>query len=398
MVAGAGWVSLGSLAANAASYLLHLPASRLLGPQGYGSFASLLSLQLLLAVPALAVQIVVAREVVRGRSVDSLRRTARDAAAVLVVLAAALAPLAARVLDTTVLAAAAAALTAPLLVLVSAELGVLQGRSRFHRLALALAGTGLLRVAPAVAVLTAGAGPGTTLLAGAVGTGAAVVLAHALAGAGARATEPSAAASKSRWRALAGVARASQLQLVLIALSAADLLAARALLEDTTSGLYALGAVAAKVAFWLPQAVGVVIYPALADPATRQRTLRAAVGVLTAVGVLVVLGAAVAAPLVPVLAGPAYVGVSSVLWVFALQGAALTVLQATLLSGVARDHTRVAAPAWLGLALEVGVLVVWHSSLLQVVTVAATTAVVLAVLTTTRELTRSPAQLGPSHG
>src|SRR5699024_3821835 len=62
VLTGAGAVTAGSLIANVAAYLLHLPASRWLGPEGYGAFAALLSAQLLVAVPSLALQAVVARE------------------------------------------------------------------------------------------------------------------------------------------------------------------------------------------------------------------------------------------------------------------------------------------------------------------------------------------------
>ncbi|WP_407819543.1 hypothetical protein, partial [Staphylococcus aureus] len=63
--AGVGMVLVGSMTANVASYLLAWLASRWLGPVGYGEFASLLAAQLVLAVPALALQTVVAREAVR---------------------------------------------------------------------------------------------------------------------------------------------------------------------------------------------------------------------------------------------------------------------------------------------------------------------------------------------
>lgn len=64
-VAGMTMVTAGAMTANLASYLLHLPAAQWLGPAGYGEFASLLAAQLVLAVPALALQTVVARETVR---------------------------------------------------------------------------------------------------------------------------------------------------------------------------------------------------------------------------------------------------------------------------------------------------------------------------------------------
>lgn len=393
-VAGAGWVTVGSLLANVAAYLLHLPASRWLGPDGYGSFASLLSVQLVLAVPALAIQAVVAREVVRGRAVHELRRSARDTALAVAVLSLVVAPLAAMALHTTVLGALAAALTAPLLVVLSGELGLLQGRAAFRLLAVALAGMALLRVTPAVVVLAEGAGPTAALVAGAAGTLVAALGVRRLAGGAPTADGPP---TGTRWRALVGVLRASQVQLVLIVLTSVDLLMARALLGDNDSGLYALGAVAAKAAFWLPQAVGVVLYPQLADPVQRGRALRTAVAVLAGVGAVVVAGAALAAPLVPVLVGSAYSGVTGVLWLFALQGAALTVLQSALLSAVARDRTRVAAMAWVGLVVEVGLLTLVHGSVTQVVAMAAAVAVVLAALTTVRELGRSTVPADPSR-
>ncbi|NKS00939.1 polysaccharide biosynthesis protein, partial [Rhodococcus hoagii] len=66
-VAGMTMVTVGSMTANIAAYLLALPAVRWLGPAGYGEFAALLAAQLVLAVPALALQTVVAREVVHGK-------------------------------------------------------------------------------------------------------------------------------------------------------------------------------------------------------------------------------------------------------------------------------------------------------------------------------------------
>ncbi|MGB3369868.1 MAG: polysaccharide biosynthesis protein, partial [Rhodococcus sp. (in: high G+C Gram-positive bacteria)] len=85
-VRGMTMVTIGSMTANIASYLLHLPASRVLGVDGYGVFASLLAAQLVLAVPALALQSVVAREMVRGRSRRALRTLGYRCAAVVAVL------------------------------------------------------------------------------------------------------------------------------------------------------------------------------------------------------------------------------------------------------------------------------------------------------------------------
>lgn len=362
MISGAGAVTLGSLVANVAAYLLHLPASRWLGPEGYGAFAALLSAQLLVAVPSLALQAVVARERVRGVPADALRALGtRVAVLVAAVAALAVLPVSA-LLATPVLATAAALAPGPVLCLLATEQGLLQGAERFRALAVVLAAAGAGKVVPAVAVLAAGGGVGAALAAGAAGvavawggarwttTRAAGAPDHALAG---RAPGAPAASSPG----VAAVLAAGQVQLAMMALTSVDLILARTLLAPEDAGRYALGAVAAKAAFWLPQAVGTVLYPRMADPAGHRGALRSAVGVLLGIGAVVVAAAAVAAPLVPSVVGEAYRPVAGLLWGFAALGVVLSVLRALLLSTIAADRTLEAAIAWAGLPLVA--LAVW---------------------------------------
>lgn len=362
MISGAGAVTLGSLVANVAAYLLHLPASRWLGPEGYGAFAALLSAQLLVAVPSLALQAVVARERVRGVPADALRALGtRVAVLVAAVAALAVLPVSA-LLATPVLATAAALAPGPVLCLLATEQGLLQGAERFRALAVVLAAAGAGKVVPAVAVLATGGGVGAALAAGAAGvavawggarwttTRAAGAPDHALAG---RAPGAPAASSPG----VATVLAAGQVQLAMMALTSVDLILARTLLAPEDAGRYALGAVAAKAAFWLPQAVGTVLYPRMADPVGHRGALRSAVGVLLGIGAVVVAAAAVAAPLVPAVVGEAYRPVAGLLWGFAALGVVLSVLQALLLSTIAADRTLEAAIAWAGLPLVA--LAVW---------------------------------------
>ena len=69
------------------------------------------------------------------------------------------------------------------------------------------------------------------------------------------------------------------------------------------------------------------------------------------IGAVVVIGAAVAAPLVPVVVGEDYRPVAGLLWAFAALGVTLSVLQAFLLATIASDRTVEAGIAWCGLAL-----------------------------------------------
>lgn len=362
-------VTIGSMTANVASYLLHLPASRMLGVDGYGEFASLLAAQLVLAVPALALQSVVAREVVHGRSRRELRSLGYRCAAVVAVLAVLLAPVVAYALDTGVPATTSALVVSPLLVLLATEQGLLQGSGQFGRLSIVLASAGFGKVVPAVVVLLLGGGPGSVLAASAVGTGA-VALAARLADGHAGTTRGDTPTAVR----VTTVLTASQVQLALIALSSLDLLLARGQLSSEDAGLYALGAVATKAAFWLPQAVGVVLYPRMANPDQSAAALRSALAVVASIGAVLILGSVLAGALVPIVVGEDYSGVQGYIWMFALQGACLAVLQSALLWAIAGERTRLALVAWLGLAVEVLLLTLFASTLVQFIVVAVSVA------------------------
>ncbi|WP_227999289.1 polysaccharide biosynthesis protein [Nocardia australiensis] len=420
------------MTANVAGYLLQMLAGRWLGVAGFSEFASLLAVQLLCAVPALALQNVVARELVRGASVAALRGLQWRCAVIVAVVAAVLVPLVTVVLDVGVAACAAALGAAPALVVLSGEQGILQGGKRFRALAIVLGVAGVARVAPALAVLAMGGGAAAALWAAAIGIAVAAIFARCVAGM--RAFDSSGppvhpSQTSSRWLSgrrsrsatrLSGwsprsagsglrhcaalsvrsnavgvlpVLRAAQVQAALMALSSADLIVARIVLDTEDASRYALGAIAAKIAFWLPQAVGVVLYPRMAQPSHSARAIRDALAVLSGIGVVAVIGAAIAAPLAPLFVGRDYAPIQGLLWVFALQGAILAVLQGALLSAIAVDRTAPAATTWLGLAIEVTVMLTSARTVpalitIAVVVAAATTLSVAAVVLRTAEQNR----------
>lgn len=446
VVADLTLVTAGAMTANVAGYLLQLLASRWLGVSGYSPFASLLAVQLLCAVPALALQNVVAREVVLGAPVAAARRLAWRCAALVAVIAVPLIPIVSAVLKVSVAAAAGALIAAPVLVLLSGEQGILQGRSRFRGLAWVLGGAGIARVTPAIAVLALGGGTTAALWAAAAGIAVAAVGARriddfterAASGDGGPPAAPdfgqgatpdpradvldiesrgkagedadelrATASSPGRVRRYSGtgrigrridsgavrsgaggggaggyaaevlpVFRAAQVQAALMALSSADLIVSRIVLGEDDAGRYALGAIAAKIAFWLPQAVGVVLYPRMAQPRHSARAVRSALAVLTGIGALAVAGAAVAAPLAPLFAGQDYAPIQGLLWLFALNGALLAVLQGALLSAIAADRTAPAAITWIGLAVGVTVMLTCAHSVTSLIVIATATSAV----------------------
>nr|WP_280402233.1 polysaccharide biosynthesis protein [Nocardia carnea] len=456
-------VTAGAMTANIASYLLQLLAGRWLGVAGYSEFASLLAVQLLCAVPALALQNVVARELVHGADLAALRALRWRCAALVAVAVVVLVPVVSVLLEVGIVAAAAALGSAPALVVLSGEQGVLQGQKRFRGLAVVLGAAGIAKVVPALVVLACGGGAAAALWAAAGGIAAAAAYGRMVAGpqravpAGNRAGErhrvpgsdgsrrpgasgpptaprttektgpgdsmssvpegPGTAEGGSRWPSsaesdagttpgfaaagtrpgladVAAVLRAAQVQAALMALSSADLIVVRMVLEEPDASRYALGTIATKIAFWLPQAVGVVLYPRMAQPASSSSAVRSALAVLAGIGVVAVLGAAVAAPLAPLFAGQDYAPIQGLLWLFALHGAILAVLQGALLSAIAVNRTALATLAWMGLAVEVVLMVTVASTvtglILTAVAVAGTTTALVALLVI-RAATRRPA-------
>ncbi|MEO9326339.1 MATE family efflux transporter [Gordonia aurantiaca] len=383
-VGAVGSVAVGSMVANVCMYLVHLVASaRYLDVSEYGEFAVLLSAMLVLGVPALALQNVVAREVVLGRDERRLRRVGVQTTLCVVVLVAVATPLVALLLRTGVATTVAALAAAPLLALIAAGQGILQGRGEFRVLSWVLAAVGMLRSMPMIGAFAAGAGPAGGLLAGTLGAAVSVVVVWAVVGKVGPATrEPGSPQPMSMEEAgtspagVLGVVRASQVQLILIVASSVDLLLSPQALDADSVGVYALGAIATKVAFWLPQAIGVVFYPRLADPARSRVSLRQAVAVVAGVGVVLTVLAGLAGPIVPVVFGDGYDELVPLLWLFAYIGATLAVLQVVLLSAIARDRTRVAFVTWVAVAAEIVVILTLAGS---VVAVAATAAVAVTV-------------------
>ncbi|WP_280233822.1 polysaccharide biosynthesis protein [Nocardia cyriacigeorgica] len=405
VVADLSLVTAGAMTANVAGYLLQLLAGRWLGVAGYSEFASLLAVQLLCAVPALALQNVVARELVRGASVAALRGLQWRCAVIVAAVAVVLIPVVTMVLEVSPVACAAALVPAPALVMLSGEQGVLQGGRRFRGLAVVLGAAGVARVVPAIVVLAIGAGAAPALWAAAFGIAGAAVFARYVAGASvdampaAEPVGPEVAAAAGGQASLefsappvptagfAGVIavlRAAQVQAALMALSSADLIVVRIVLDEDDASRYALGTMATKIAFWLPAAVGMVLYPRMAQPGHSAGAIRSALAVLSGIGIIAVLGAAVAAPLAPLLVGEDYAPIQGLLWLFALHGAVLAVLQGALLSAIAVDRTALAAITWLGLGIELALMLAFARTIPALITTAAgvatTTTVIVAVL------------------
>lgn len=365
-----------TLVANALGYAFTVVVSRALGPDGFGALGALLGLLLIGAVPALALQAVAARRVAIARSVTGdVQAVVRHVLGASVLLGLATtgvlllgSPLLRAYLHLDGLAPVAwlAASLAPLAV-VSAAQGVLQGAERFRALAAVFVVAAGLRVIGGVVAVLADGGLSEVLAATTIGSVLAAVVALALL------RQPRAAARPAVRRdpLVRELGAASFGLLALVALANVDVLLARHHLPAREAGLYAVGAVLAKVAFWAPQAVAVLVFPRLTGDRARE-VLNAALVCVAGFGLALVVGTLLLArPVLQLVFGDAYVDLAPAAWAFTALGASLAVAHLLVVNGIAVRSSRLALLVAAAVVTEVLVITLaLHDTLEQVVGVA----------------------------
>ncbi|GLZ28655.1 polysaccharide biosynthesis protein [Lentzea sp. NBRC 105346] len=348
------------LGANAASYVLTIAAARALAPAVFGELSALLALVVIGVVPAMSLQTVAALRVTTlgPRPLFGLGLSVSAGMTVLTLL---LTPLLTSLLHLNgpwpgVWLALS---LAPMTVLGVCH-GLLQGNRRFGALALLVALEGLGKVGGGLVGLFVSP-TSTSVLAGtAVGSLLVVFTGWTLCG------------RPLPLRPLGGaeVLHTVQAMLALVLLVNLDLVLARHQLAPNEAGEYAVGAVVTKIAYWLPQAVGVLLLPRMADADERRRTLPRALAVCAGLDALVVAGTALFAPLgVSLIGGASYRAHAVPLWEFALVGSCLALVQLLLFARIASGDRRSTGAVWIAVAVEVALITLWlHGSTGQVVT------------------------------
>lgn len=262
------------MASNVVALVFTIAFARILGAQGYGSLAALLSSFLILSVPGNALQIAVAREVsaaladgdrAPGAGVRRWLRTLVLASVASVGVSILLRePIATLIgVDEVPWAAAAAIPTGCLWLVLSVERGALQGFQRYRTVGLSVVGEacarllfGLLLVALGLDVT--GAFLGTGLSIAAVGLALALPLHGELLGAERR----HGTGAEWRLRELFGLAWVPVAALALIAvLQNVDVIVVRHNASHDAAGAYAAASVAAKVVIWVAVGLGMYLLP-----------------------------------------------------------------------------------------------------------------------------------------
>lgn len=337
---------------NLAAYAFTLVAARRLGPDGYSVVAALMGVLLVVNVLALGVQATTARQVATGERdpqvAHRMMRTAVRSAAALGALCLVLSPVAAVVLHLdSWLPAAVVAVAAAALTVGGAQLGVLQGHRLWRSFAvLSLAsGAGRLLVGGGLVVLVPtplGAMTGValgSLVPLAVGV---VLVRRAGTSGSAGSTAPAAAGPADEVPATAtlrDLLHSSHTLLAFFALTQVDVFAARVHLPAREAGLYASGLILTKAVLFLPTFVTVMAFPTLARRTGPRHLHLAGLAVVLAIG-LVVVGGVLALPRLALafVGGPAYAAVQPYLWLFALLGTVIAMIQLLVQTALARGH------------------------------------------------------------
>ena len=344
---------------NVTTYGYTILAARQLGPGGYGGFAAVMNLLLVISVISLALQATAARRIsAEGEHVAqieaSVLRTSRLSAWAVGGALLVLAPVVDRLLrlDDLRVAVLVAAAAVPL-TLMGGQSGVLQGERRWSALGAVYVAGGVPRLAIGAALL---AWHPSELVA--VSAVAVAALAPVTVGWWAlrRGRPPGPAADHHGARAILRESLLnSQALLAFFALSNLDLVVARNVLDPHASGLYAAGLILTKAMLFLPQFVVVLAFPTMAlGRHGRALALGSLViGGLGGMGVLVcwqLPGLAQA-----FIGGGEFAGIREELWAFALLGTVLAVLQLLVYSVLAHEGRGRSLLLWAALVVMLAV-------------------------------------------
>ena len=308
-----------AMATNVVALILTVVFARLLGADGYGTLAALMSAFLILGLPGQALQVTIAREV--SREFDghdpalaaNVRRWLRSVG--LLTLAAAAAavvlrePLADLLGVDAPWGAAAVPMTACAWMMLSIQRGVLQGTGAYRTVGLSLIGESLARLVAGTVLIGAGLGPTGAFLGTVVSVvGTSLVLAPRI---HARVSDGTAGSADRRLHEVARSAGVPLASLALIAwLQNVDVILVKRLAEtEAAASSYAAASVAGKMVVWIGVGLGLFLLPEAARRASAgtdgRPVLARSLALVASVGVPMVLIYAVAGrPLLEAVFGP----------------------------------------------------------------------------------------------
>lgn len=341
---------------NVATYGFQMVGARILGPEQYGGVASMMNLLLVVGVFQLGLQATAARRVAAApgeiRGIEQVIKavTYRTAMAVSLGMLV-LSPVVWQLLrlDSIVPALLVAVCAAPLTVM-GGQAGILQGERRWLDLSLLYLALGLPRVAVGTAAIVIRPTEGAAMAGVAAAQFVPMLVGWWLLRHRRERTSPTALRAT-----VTEMLHGSFALLGFFMLSNVDILIARNILNHREAGLYASGLILTKAVLFLPQFVVVVAFPAMSTAGARLRTLVSSLGAVVALGVVSTVCASLLSGVALIFVGGSkYADIQGRLWVFAILGTLLSLLQLLVYSVLARQHRSSAYVIWIAVAALFG--------------------------------------------
>jgi O-antigen/teichoic acid export membrane protein len=327
---------------NIGTYAFQLVSARLLGPSQYGAVASMMALMMVLSVLQLGLQATAARRIsAEPGDVAAIERTVLmttwRAALVLGLVSLAAAPAVWHLLrlDGLMPAILLALCVVPVTVM-GGQAGVLQGERRWLPLSTVYVAVGVPRVLLGGGFLLVSATETSAMLGVLIASWIPVAV-----GSWALRHRPDDGVEHHdthvRRDVVMEMLGSSVALLAFTALSNLDVVVARSVLDEHDAGLYAGGLIVTKAVLFLPQFAVVILFPSMSsDGESRTAVLKgltfvAGLGAAATGATYLLSGLALV-----FIGGNDYAGVQDRLWLFAVLGGLLSVLQLLVYAGLAK--------------------------------------------------------------
>ncbi len=375
---GLVFVGIATLVGNGAAYGLSMIAARVLDPAQFGAFGALMGVLIIVSTLSIALQTVTARRVavattdralVEGQSV---RLAMYIAGAILGIGVFAAWPVG-ELLSIPYAAMLMGLASLAFVVLGTASLGIAQGREEHLRFSSGFIANGVGRAIVGIAFL---------LVFGSIEAAALGILIGCALGAfvSYRIICPGTWGKSISTGSLPEFGHVAHALVVLFTLTNVDVLLARVFLTESESGEYSVGVLLAKIAFFLPNAIIIVLFPKMTSGDNR-RAVFIATGLTAMLGAFITLFSLLFGPfVVRVLGGAQYIdlGLGENAWRFALEGSAFALVQVLLYARLAAQDRRAVLLVWAALVVLVLSVSLWfHNSVEQIVSTVVVVSLVL---------------------
>jgi O-antigen/teichoic acid export membrane protein len=387
---GLVFVGAATMIGNGAAFLLTMVAARVLTPDEFGALGALLGMLVIISTISIATQALTARRVAVSEGPE---RTAVEGEAIrLSVLVGIVIGMSGLLLAWPLgtiftippLAVAAGIASLGFVVVGSAAMGIAQGREEHVRLSWSFLANQIGRALGGivgVVVLHSVVGVGVGIL---VGCAAGAFAAYRIASPGSWGNGVSRGVATEFLHIVHALA-------VLFTLTNVDVLLARLFLDGSQSGEYSVGVQLAKIAFFLPNAIIIVLFPKMTGGRSN-RTVYLATGLTAIVGLCVTGFSFLFGDLViRILGGAQYTELGSEAWLFALEGSAFALVQVLLYARLATQDRKAVIAVWVALIAQVAIISLWrHDTLVEIVTTVVAVSLTLTVVGLIMDRRQSP--------